>query len=147
MCCPYCQSLLSKVIDKRSVSGRGEIRRRRQCLKCGKRFTTYESVASLKILVVKKDGRREVYDREKLCSGLNKALEKRPGIDGAEKIIDKIEGRMRAERLKEISSSQIGKWVLSELKKLDGVAYLRFASVYHTFEDPKDFERELKSLI
>lgn len=79
--------------------------------------------------------------------GLLKALEKRPGIDRAEKIIDKIEGRMRAEKRKEISSSQIGKWVLSELKRLDGVAYLRFASVYHTFEDPKDFERELKSLI
>ena len=146
MACPYCTSNLSKVVDKRSVSGRGEIRRRRQCLKCSKRFTTYEKLANLVLLVVKKDGRREIYDREKLRSGLNKALEKRPGVDKLEKIVDKIEGRIRVRGVKEISSTVLGKWILRELKKMDGVAYLRFASVYHQFEDPKDFEREVRHL-
>ena len=111
-----------------------------------KRFTTYESLAILKILVVKKDGRREVYLEEKLRSGILKALEKRPGVTQVEKIVDKIEGRIRTKGLKEISSITLGRWVLVELKKVDGVAYLRFASVYRTFQDPKDFVTELKSL-
>ena len=146
MKCPYCQSISSKVIDKRSVDGRGEIRRRRECLDCSKRFTTYEGLAGLKILVLKKDGRREVYDGEKLKSGLIKALEKRPGIEKCEEIVNKIERRLRLKGLREIPSSVLGNLCLKELKKLDGVAYLRFASVYRTFEEPKDFERELKSL-
>lgn len=146
MKCPYCESLLSKVVDKRPVAARGEIRRRRECLKCGKRFTTYETLATLQILVIKKSGRHEIYDREKLRLGILKALEKRPGIDKAGKIVDKIEGKIRSRSTKEISSSFLGKAVLSELKKLDKVAYLRFASVYRTFQDPKDFAREIKSL-
>ena len=129
MACPYCTSNLSKVVDKRSVSGRGEIRRRRECLKCTKRFTTYERLANLVLLVIKRDGRREPYNRAKLESGLNKALEKRPGIDSIEKIADKIEAKLRIKGLREISSTRLGKWILSELKKIDGVAYLRFASV------------------
>lgn len=134
------------MIDKRAVTGRGEIRRRRECLKCKKRFTTYETIAKLTLRVYKKSGRLEDYNREKLKSGIEKALEKRPGIDRALEIVDKIEGRIRSKNLKEVSTAVIGKWVLAELKKVDGVAYLRFASVYRTFQTPQDFERELKTL-
>lgn len=137
---------MSKVVDKRSVDGRGEIRRRRECLSCGKRFTTYETLSKLQILVIKKSGRREVYDREKLRVGILKALEKRPGIDRAGTIVDKIEGRIRVRGQREVTSSFLGKAVLGELKRLDKVAYIRFASVYHTFSDPKDFAREIKTL-
>lgn len=137
---------MNKVVDKRAVEGRGEIRRRRECLKCGKRFTTYETIARLQILVIKKDGRREPYDQEKLRSGLVKALEKRPGIDGVSKIIDKIEAKIRIRGLREVPTPQLGKWILTELKKLDPIAYLRFVSVYNTFTDPRDFEKELKIL-
>lgn len=144
--CPYCQSNLSKVIDKRAVSGRGEIRRRRECLKCEKRFTTYESLANLEVLVIKKDGRREAYSQEKLRNGILKSLEKRPDIDKASEVVDKIESKLREKGLREVATKVLGNWVLSELKKLDGVAYMRFASVYKTFQDPQDFEKALKSL-
>lgn len=146
MKCPFCQSNLSKVIDKRTVSGRGEVRRRRECLKCTKRFTTYEVLAEIEILVIKKNGKRQPYLREKLQVGLVKALEKRPGIDKVDGILDRIEGRIRTKRLEEVPSQTLGKWILSELKKLDSVAYLRFASVYRTFSDPKDFRKELETL-
>ena len=146
MKCPFCQSSLSKVVDKRSVSGRGEVRRRRECLKCSRRFTTYETVAKLELAVIKKDGRREPFSEQKLHSGLLKALEKRPGIDRVPKIVDRIEARIRSKRLSEIESQAIGKWVLSELKKLDSIAYLRFASVYRDFGDPRDFAKEIKTL-
>ena len=146
MKCPFCQSTLSKVIDKRSVDSRGEIRRRRECLKCSKRFTTYEASAAVEILVIKKDGRKEPYVREKLQVGLIKALEKRPGIDKVSLILDRIESRIRIKRLQEVSSQTLGKWMLSELKRLDPIAYLRFVSVYRTFSDPKDFKREIETL-
>lgn len=146
MRCPFCQSNLSKVVDKRSVESRGEIRRRRECLKCSKRFTTYETRAEIEILVIKKDGRKQSFDREKLERGLIRALEKRPGVDKVSEVIDKIEGRIRAKRLEAIPSQVLGKWVLAELKKVDTVAYLRFASVYRTFSDPKDFKKELETL-
>lgn len=146
MKCPYCSSGLSKVVDKRSVTGSGQIRRRRECLKCDKRYTTYETLAALEILVIKKDGKKEPFVKDKLFSGLLKALEKRPGIDKASKIVERIEAKIRSRGLKEISSSMLGKWVLSELKKVDSIAYLRFASVYRTFSDPKDFEKELETL-
>lgn len=146
MKCPFCQSSLSKVVDKRSVERRGEIRRRRECLKCTKRFTTYERSVALEILVVKKNGRREPYLREKLQVGLIKALEKRPGIDKVSSILDRIEGRIRVKGLQEVPSQALGKWILEELKKLDPIAYLRFASVYRTFSDPKDFSKELETL-
>lgn len=146
MKCPFCNSNLSKVIDKRSVERRGEIRRRRECLKCSKRFTTYEVLSAVEVLVVKKNGKKENFAREKLETGLVRALEKRPGIDKVTSIIDKIEGRIRGERLQEIPSQTLGKWVLAELKKLDPVAYLRFASVYRTFADMKDFRKELETL-
>lgn len=146
MRCPFCGSNLSKVVDKRGVSGRDEIRRRRECLKCSRRYTTYEALAALEIMVVKKDGRREPFTEEKLRLGLLKALEKRPGIDKASIMVDRIEGRIRSRGIKEISSQILGKWVLSELKRLDPIAYLRFASVYRTFSDPKDFAKEIKTL-
>lgn len=146
MKCPFCASGLSKVVDKRTACGRGEIRRRRECLKCGKRFTTYESVAKLEVLVLKKSGKKEPFLREKMQKGLVRALEKRPGIDKVETILDRIEGRIRTRGYQEIPSQVLGKWVLSELKKLDAVAYLRFASVYRTFSDPKDFRKELETL-
>ena len=146
MRCPFCQSSLSKVVDKRSVDSRGEIRRRRECLKCEKRFTTYESMAAVEIMVLKKDGRREPFVREKMEVGLIKALEKRPGIDKVSLILDRIEGRIRSKGLQEVASTLLGKWMLSELKKLDPIAYLRFVSVYRTFSDPKEFERELETL-
>lgn len=115
-------------------------------MKCTGRFTTYESLAKLEILVIKKDGRREVYDREKLRFGIEKALEKRPGIEGVAGLVDKIEGKIRSRGIREIPTVMLGKAVLSELKKLDGVAYLRFASVYRAFGEPGDFEKELKAL-
>lgn len=146
MKCPFCRSNISKVIDKRSVEKRGEIRRRRECLKCSKRFTTYEILVAVEILVIKKNGKKEPYAREKLQRGLNRALEKRPGIDKIESILDRIEGRIRTKRLQEIQSQTLGKWILSELKKLDSIAYLRFASVYRTFSDPKDFKKEIETL-
>lgn len=145
MRCPYCTSKLSKVVDKRSVTGRGEIRRRRECLKCTRRFTTYESLAELEILVVKKDGRREIYDREKIEQGLVRALEKRPDLTQVPGLVEKIEAKIRSKGLREISSNLIGKWILIELKRLDQVAYLRFASVYRTFQELSDFEREMKN--
>ena len=146
MKCPFCQSSLSKVVDKRSVGTRGEIRRRRECLKCQKIFTTYETLAKVEILVLKKDGRKEIFIREKLEKGLIKALEKRPGIDKIGLILDRIESRIRNGRYQEVPSAILGKWMLSELKKLDPVAYLRFVSVYRTFSDPKDFRKELETL-
>ena len=146
MKCPFCQSSLSKVVDKRSVDSRGEIRRRRECLKCEKRFTTYETTAAIEILVIKKDGRREPFIREKLQVGLTRALEKRPGIDKVSLILDRIEGRIRTKGLQEVPTQTLGKWMLSELKKIDPIAYLRFVSVYRTFSDPKEFERELETL-
>lgn len=146
MKCPFCQSYLSKVVDKRSVDSRGEIRRRRECLKCQRRFTTYETAAQLEILVIKKDGRKQPFVREKLQVGLIKALEKRPGLAKVPVILDRIESRIRLKRLQEIHSQTLGKWVLSELKKLDSIAYLRFASVYRTFSDPRDFKKEIETL-
>lgn len=146
MKCPFCQSNLSKVVDKRTVFGRGEIRRRRQCLKCTKRFTTYERLSAVELMVIKKDGKKQSYDREKLQVGLLRSLEKRPAIIEAENVLSRIEKRIRIRRLKEIPSQTLGKWVLAELKKLDPVAYLRFASVYRTFTDPKDFKKEIETL-
>ena len=122
------------------------MRRRRECLKCLRRFTTYETTAQLEILVIKKDGRREPFVREKLQVGLVKALEKRPGLTQVSTLLDRIESRIRVKKLQEIPSQTLGSWVLVELKKLDSVAYLRFASVYRTFSDPKDFKKEIETL-
>lgn len=146
MRCPFCNSLLSRVIDKRAVAGIGEIRRRRECLKCLRRFTTYEKIAHSELLVIKKDGRREAFDREKMKAGLVKALEKRPGIVKVNDLVQKIEMRLRRKNRLEVSSKTIGQSILVELKKLDTIAYLRFASVYRQFDNPEDFAREINSL-
>lgn len=146
MNCPFCGSFAHAVVDKRAVIGSGEIRRRRECLKCLRRFTTYERRASLEIWVVKKDGRKEVFNREKLRSGIAKALEKRPGSSRVDELTEKIERRLKRKKSWEITSKFIGQNVLGELKKIDTVAYLRFVSVYHQFEKPEDFAKELQSI-
>ncbi len=143
MLCPYCSHLETKVTNKRD--GKGFTRRRRECLKCKKRFTTYER-AEIEITVIKKDSRREPFNREKLKQGFIKACEKRPvPHEKIEQALDEIEERLRRAG-KEIKTEQIGKMVMQKLKSLDKVAYIRFASVYHDFKDVKDFKEELKEL-
>lgn len=146
MRCPFCSNLSNRVLDKRLVSGTGEIRRRRECLHCQGRFTTYERLSNLQFLVIKKDGHKEPYDRNKLRDGVTKALEKRPEYQNLDEFVSKIERKIWKKGISEINSRYIGKIVLSELKKIDSVAYLRFASVYRHFQDPKDFAKELESM-
>lgn len=143
MRCPYCSFDDTKVMDKRDHEE--TTRRRRQCLKCNKRFTTHER-AEMNLVVVKKDGRRERYDRHKLLSGILKACEKRPiSQETMEKVVDDIEAELRAYG-REISSRDIGELVMEKLKKIDKVAYIRFASVYREFSDITEFEKELQLL-
>lgn len=143
--CPYCSNKESKVTDKRK-SPEG-IRRRRECLKCKKRFTTYERIALEDIYVIKKDNRREKFSREKLEKGINKAFEKRPvAKEKVNKMINEIEEQIRKTGKKEIISSFIGELVMKKLKKLDNVAYIRFASVYRDFQDINDFKKEIREL-
>ena len=145
MYCPYCSHKESKVTDKRE-SPEG-IRRRRECLKCGKRFTTYEKVSLEDIYVIKKDKRREKFSREKLENGIHKAFEKRPvEKNKIDKMINEIEEQIRKRGKKEIKSSEIGELVMKKIKKIDNVAYIRFASVYRDFQDINDFKREIKEL-
>ena len=145
MDCPYCSHKESKVTDKRE-SPEG-IRRRRECLKCGKRFTTYEKAAREEIYVIKKDGRREKFDREKLERGIYKAFEKRPvAKERIDKMINEIEEQMRKTGKKEVKSSIIGELIMKKMKKIDNVAYIRFASVYRDFQDINDFKREIREL-
>jgi len=143
MRCPYCNCLQTKVTDKRDSEG--VTRRRRECLKCGQRFTTYERV-ELELKVVKKDGRREVFESNKLKRGVERALEKRPiSEEEIVELMDEIEARINnAAKLKEIKSSKIGEIVMAKLKKIDKVAYIRYASVYREFADIDDFKKELK---
>jgi len=145
MYCPYCSHKESKVTDKRA-SPEG-IRRRRECLKCGKRFTTYEKISKEDIYVIKKDGRREKFDREKLEGGIIKAFEKRPiPKEKINETINEIEEQIRKKGKKEIKTSEIGEIVMKKIKKLDNVAYIRFASVYRDFQDINDFKQEMKKL-
>lgn len=146
MNCDICGSGLSSVVDKRSVKSRGEIRRRRECLKCHNRYTTYEQIRVLELFVIKRDGRRQLFNREKLQHGIGRALEKRPAFDKVEEIATRVERRIRSKGKKEIASKLIGQTVLSELKRVDKVAYLRFASVYRHFENTTDFAKELQHL-
>lgn len=146
MSCPYCGSSLSSVIDKRAVKSSGEIRRRRKCLKCNRRYTTYERLGEVGFFVIKRDGSRQPFDISKLRSGILKALEKRPLFSSVDEIVSKIEKKIRSKQEKEIDSKVIGQAVLGELKKIDSVAYLRFASVYRHFKDPGDFTKELEQL-
>jgi len=148
MKCPYCNNLEDKVIDSR-ISKDGEIiRRRRECLGCAKRFTTHEKIEDKLPLIVKKDGRREPYGREKMMEGMKKACQKRPiSIEAIEKIADKIEQDIVSRGVKEIKGSELGEKVMLELHDLDDVAYVRFASVYRSFKDISDFMEEVKTLV
>lgn len=145
MKCPYCSYPKSKVVDKRdSPFG---IRRRRECLKCKKRFTTYEKIEESQIYVIKKDKRREEFKIEKLEKGINRAFEKRPiSKEKINKMIRKIEESIRKKGKREIKSSLIGDIVMKKIKKLDHIAYIRFASVYRDFQDIKDLKNEIKQL-
>ncbi|MCX8044978.1 MAG: transcriptional regulator NrdR [Desulfobacterota bacterium] len=148
MKCPYCNSLEDKVIDSR-ISRDGEtIRRRRECLSCQKRFTTHETIEETMPAIIKKDNRREPYDRRKILEGLKKACQKRDiSIDKLEEITDRIERSLLERGVKEIPSSEIGEKVMQELHQLDAVAYVRFASVYRSFKDITDFMEEVKAVI
>ena len=145
MKCPFCSHTKSKVTDKRS--SQENIRRRRECLKCKKRFTTYEKLEKSDLYVIKKDGRREKFDREKLQTGIEKAFEKRPvSIEKIQNIIEEIEEQIRKKGKKEISSSIIGDLVSKRIKRIDKIAYIRFASVYQDFQDLGDFKKQIKEL-
>ncbi|MFB3926017.1 MAG: transcriptional regulator NrdR [Syntrophales bacterium] len=147
MKCPFCASIENRVIDSRISKDGYAIRRRRECIACGKRFTTYESVEEVLPMVVKKDGRRELFDRAKILAGIKKACEKRPiSIDVIESLVDKIEQACQEFQAREIPSSAIGEKVMSELRTLDEVAYVRFASVYRQFRDVREFLEELEDL-
>ena len=145
MHCLYCSHPKSKVTNKRS-SPEG-IRRRRECLKCKKRFTTYEKVSRNIFYIIKKDKKREKFDREKLERGIEKAFEKRPiSKEKIDKMINEVEEQLRKKGKKEIKSSIIGGLVMRKIKRLDNVAYIRFASVYRDFQDVKDFKKEIKKI-
>jgi transcriptional regulator nrdR len=148
MKCPFCSFEESKVIDSRPTDEGQRIRRRRECLSCGKRFTTYEIIESLPIIVIKKDKSRETFNRDKLMTGLLRACEKRPvSIDTLDNMIDEIETTLQNSLDREVSSEKIGQLVMEKLKKIDEVAYVRFASVYRQFKDINTFMRELNKLL
>ncbi|MCI1964794.1 MAG: transcriptional regulator NrdR [Oscillospiraceae bacterium] len=148
MKCPYCGYSESKVIDSRPTDEGERIRRRRECLKCSKRFTTYEVIETVPIVVIKKDKSREAFDRNKLMSGLLRACEKRPvSIETLERIVDEIENMLQNSLDREIPSSLIGKYAMEKLKVVDEVAYVRFASVYRQFKDVNTFMDELNRII
>ena len=147
MKCPFCTYTESKVVDSRPAEDSEKIRRRRECLSCGKRFTTYEVIENTPLIVVKKDHSRQIFDRDKLLRGLLRACEKRPiSVKTLESLVDSIEQTYANEMIKEVRSTDLGEQVLRELKKLDKVAYIRFASVYRDFSDVDSFLHELKRL-
>ena len=148
MRCPFCANPESKVVDSRPADEGASIRRRRECLACHKRFTTYEMMESLPLMVVKKDGSRQSFDRNKVLSGLIRACEKRPvSFDTLEGIVNEVEQALQNELKQEISSAEIGELVMDKLKKVDEVAYVRFASVYRQFKDIDTFMAELNKLL
>ncbi len=148
MRCPYCEHPESKVIDSRESKNDWSVRRRRECLSCEKRFTTYEKIEEIPYMVVKKDGKRQAFDGQKLLRGLLKASEKRPvPVAKLEEIVDEIESKLHEIPEKEMNASKIGKFVMKKLKTLDKVAYVRFASVYREFKDVLEFKEELESLL
>ena len=148
MRCPFCHDSENKVIDSRESHEGAVIRRRRECLECKRRFTTYERVEELNPLVVKKDGRREAFDREKMLAGLKKACEKRPvSVDQLEEIVTAIERRLQELGEKEVPTKVLGEEVMRRLPMLDEVAYVRFASVYRSFRDIAEFMSELTELL
>jgi len=140
MKCPFCGFTKDRVINSREIKGGVKVRRRRICLRCKKRYTTYEEIILKPLFVIKKDGRREKFNREKLFIGIQKACEKRPvSINKINKIVEDIENQLRQKYENEVSSKEIGKIVLKKLKKIDKIAYIRFASVYREFKDIKQF--------
>ena len=148
MKCPFCGAAEDRVVDSRATRENDVIRRRRECEKCNKRFTTYERIEETLPLVVKKDGRREPFDRHKIISGLKKACEKRPvSVQSIEDVVNEIEHRMMESGEKEISATALGEEVMERLQKLDEVAYVRFASVYRSFRDINEFMTELEDLV
>jgi len=148
MKCPYCGYYDSKVIDSRSIDDNERIRRRRECIRCKKRFTTYEVVEHSPLMVVKRDDSREVFSREKLYSGILRACEKRPvSLQTIEKIVDNIERKLQNSVEREVASSVIGEYAMEALKRTDEVAYVRFASVYRQFKDINTFMEELNKLL
>ena len=148
MKCPFCGYLDSKVVDSRPAEDGASIRRRRECLKCSKRFTTYEVIESVPIVVIKKDKSREAFDRQKLLTGLLRACEKRPvSLDTLEHIVGEIEVLLQNSLDKEVSSQRIGTYAMEKLKSVDEVAYVRFASVYRQFRDINSFMEELNKII
>ncbi|HQP91257.1 MAG TPA: transcriptional regulator NrdR [Candidatus Omnitrophota bacterium] len=148
MKCPFCGHLDDKVIDSRASSEGSAVRRRRECLKCGKRFTTYEIVEEQTLMVVKKDGRRQLFDRKKIITGIQKACEKRPvSSEKIEDITSSIERELYKRFDSEVPSSSIGELIMDKLGSLDEVAYVRFASVYRQFKDVNQFMSELKGLL
>ena len=148
MKCPFCAYLESKVVDSRPADEGASIRRRRECLSCHKRFTTYETMESLPLMVVKKDGSRQSFDRNKVMNGLIRACEKRPvSFSTMEEIVNEIEQTLQNEMDREIPSARIGELVMDRLKQVDEVAYVRFASVYRQFKDISTFMAELNKLL
>ncbi|AUG57986.1 MAG TPA: transcriptional repressor NrdR [Ruminiclostridium sp.] len=148
MKCPYCGFDEDKVIDSRPTEENTAIRRRRECLGCQKRFTTYEKVESLPLMVIKKDKTRQVFNRDKIMTGLLRACEKRPvSVNDLEKLVDSIESQFYNSLQREVTSKDIGEMVMAKLKKLDEVAYVRFASVYRQFKDINTFMEELNKLL
>jgi transcriptional repressor NrdR len=147
MDCPFCKADETKVIDSRLVSEGNQIRRRRECVTCNERFTTYETAELVMPKIIKRDARRKPFDEERLRAGMLKALEKRPvSVEAYEAAIDHIKHRLRASGEREIDSQLLGEWVMNELQKLDKIAYIRFASVYRDFQDVKQFHEEITRL-
>ncbi len=148
MKCPFCSYSESKVIDSRPTDEDSRIRRRRECLQCQKRFTTYEIIESLPIIVVKKDKSREVFDRDKLLNGMLRACEKRPvSVETLERAVDDIEAAIQNSLEREVTSIQVGEYAMDKLKQIDEVAYVRFASVYRQFKDISSFRDEINKLL
>jgi transcriptional repressor NrdR len=148
MKCPFCGEIDNKVIDSRLSKDGNVIRRRRECILCSRRFTTYEHIEEIPVMIVKKDGRREVFSREKVRSGLQKACQKRDiSINVIDEFLDELERDLREAGEKEISSNKIGEKIMAKLHEIDDVAYVRFASVYREFKDVNDFVSELKNLL
>jgi transcriptional repressor NrdR len=148
MKCPYCAYKEDKVVDSRATQEASAIRRRRECLACGKRFTTYEYIEEASLMVIKKDGRREHFDRKKLLAGITKACEKRPvSIERMEDLVTQVERTIQKKYEREVPSAKVGELIMDKLKSIDEVAYVRFASVYRQFKDLGQFMTELQDII
>jgi len=148
MKCPFCGYKEDKVVDSRATAEESAVRRRRECLKCGKRFTTYEYIEEVSLLVIKKDGRREAFDRKKILAGIIRACEKRPvSVEKMENVVVQVEHSIQKKSDREVLSSRIGELVMERLKAIDDVAYVRFASVYRQFKDVGQFMVELRDIL